>query len=66
MNCIDTIKVDKYTVVIGSGDGEFIFKALRNNEKWIGNLSTTEASNLIMVMAYEIQELRSQLVSMNK
>lgn len=59
MNSIDHIKIDKYEIVVGNGDTSFEFYALRNGEKWISDLSMIEGSNLIMSMAYEIQELRN-------
>lgn len=65
----DHIKVDKYEVVIKSGDNNFEFYALRNGEMWIPNLINVEASNLIMSFAYEIQRLRSKnelLINENK
>ena len=65
MNCVDHIKVDggKYEIVIGSGDGEFMFKALRNGEEWISNLELADGANMIMAMAYELQSLRYKVES---
>lgn len=63
INCIDHIKIDdgKYEIIIGSGNGQFIFKALRYGEEWISDVTNLEGSNMIMAMAYEIQRLRSEL-----
>jgi len=63
---MDRVDVDKYSVIIGGDNGKFIFKALRNGEKWIDNLSNVEGSNLILTMAYEIQALREQLAQMKQ
>lgn len=63
MISIDTIHIDdgKYTVVIGSDNGEWTFKALRYGEDWIEDLTYLDASNMIMSMAYEIQKLKNEL-----
>ncbi len=60
---LDKIDVDngKYSVIIGSKNGKWTFKALRYNEEWIEDLTLFEGSNMIMAMAYEIQKLRSEL-----
>lgn len=60
---VDKIDIDngKYSVIIGSDNGNWTFKALRYGEEWIENLTLAEGSNMIMAMAYEIQRLRSQL-----
>ena len=63
MNCVDHIKIEngKYEIVIGSDNGEFVFKALRNGEEWIPRLELVEGSNMIMSMAYELQDLRHKV-----
>ena len=63
MNCVDHIKVEdgKYEIIIGSGNGEFVFKALRYGEEWIPRLELVEGSNMIMMMAYELQDLRHKV-----
>lgn len=64
INGVDHIKIDdgKYEIIIGSGNGQFIFKALRYGEEWLPNIANLEGANMIMAMAYEIQRLRSELV----
>jgi hypothetical protein len=63
---MDRIDVDKYAVLIGNdNNNKFIFKALRNGEEWIEDLTMTDGSSLIMQMAYEIESLRSKLESTN-
>lgn len=63
LNCIDHIKIDngKYEIIIGSGNGNFVFKALRNGEEWLPDIINLDGSNMIMSMAYEIQRLRNEL-----
>ena len=63
MNCVDLggRRIIKKEIVIGSGNGEFVFKALRNGEEWIPRLELVEGSNMIMSMAYELQDLRHKV-----
>lgn len=60
---IDHIKIEdgKYEIVIGSRNGQFIFKALRHGEEWLPNITNLDGANMIMAMAYEIQRLRNEL-----
>lgn len=53
------VKVDKYEIVINNS-GNFDFYALRYGEPWIPDLTMVEGSNMILAMAYEIQELRRE------
>lgn len=63
INCVDHIKIadGKYEIIMGSGNGQFIFKALRYGEEWLPNITNLEGANMIMAMAYEIQRLRNEL-----
>lgn len=58
---IDNIKVDKYTVEVGTEYGKHIFRALRYNKEWIPNLCNIEGNNLTLAMFYRILELEKEL-----